>query len=82
MNYGLTGLELASSRWADHRSRNCANRAAGLYDVRLRFVLFVVDIDECATEICDQGCENQQGSYRCFCNQGYRNRSDSKCLGE
>ena len=82
MNYCLTGLELASPRWADHRSRNCVNRAAGLYDVRLRFVLFVVDIDECATEICDQGCENQQGSYRCFCNQGYRNKSDSKCLGE
>ena len=31
--------------------------------------------------MCDQGCENKEGSYRCFCFQGYRFISDSQCLG-
>ena len=46
------------------------------------FLSAVSDIDECATRVCDQGCENNEGSYRCFCYQGYRYISDNECLGE
>lgn len=40
------------------------------------------DVDECATGVCDQGCENTNGSYRCFCYQGYRLVSKDRCVGE
>ena len=54
------------------------------FQVLVKFVYFLTfpDIDECATGECDQGCENNEGSYRCFCFQGYRFISDSQCVGE
>lgn len=50
--------------------------------VKFVYLLIFLDIDECATGVCDQGCENNEGSYRCFCFQGYRFISNSQCLGE
>ena len=36
-------------------------------------VLFVIDIDECATDAnnCSQVCMNELGTFRCDCNPGY-----------
>ena len=42
----------------------------------------LTDIDECGTRLCDHGCENTEGGYRCFCFQGYRYVSDNQCVGE
>uniref|UniRef100_A0A8C4QZA0 C-type lectin domain-containing protein n=1 Tax=Eptatretus burgeri TaxID=7764 RepID=A0A8C4QZA0_EPTBU len=29
------------------------------------------DIDECESSLCDQGCKNSVGSFRCFCRDGF-----------
>lgn len=42
-------------------------------------------MDECADRdlnICEQGCENVDGSYRCLCNDGFiRNSLLKQCEG-
>ena len=43
------------------------------------------DIDECTTGIeqCDQRCENNVGSYTCFCDSGFILNVDGyRCDGE
>ena len=43
------------------------------------------DIDECSegTDHCSQNCQNTIGSYRCFCNTGYRLNTDGvTCNGQ
>lgn len=43
----------------------------------------LIDIDECSgNHGCAGSCENLQGTYRCFCQQGYRLDADQKsCIG-
>jgi len=37
------------------------------------------DVDECAHYgICDQRCENLKGSYRCYCDAGYKLQDDKR----
>ena len=38
------------------------------------------DIDECATNSggCSQGCNNTDGSFHCFCNNGYELSDDGR----
>ena len=46
--------------------------------------MFVTDIDECQddTDLCQQGCINTNGSYDCFCLNGYLLASDDySCQG-
>ena len=48
------------------------------------FMLFFIDIDECATDNgdCSQVCVNKPGSYECKCNAGYVLADDMKtCTG-
>ena len=37
-----------------------------------------VDIDECSTRVaeCEQNCHNNDGSYTCSCNSGYKLADD------
>lgn len=41
------------------------------------------DIDECELDrdLCDQICENTDGSYFCTCMDGYQLVEDSQCQG-
>lgn len=46
-------------------------------------VLTFVDINECSEMApCSQGCENMNGSYKCYCLQGYRLGTGNTCLGK
>nr|WRY74151.1 vitellogenin receptor 3 [Athetis dissimilis] len=36
------------------------------------------DVDECAQEVCSQGCINVVGSFLCSCHHGYDRRSDRR----
>ena len=42
------------------------------------FLTHCTDIDECATQVdeCEQNCHNNNGSYRCSCNAGYKLNDD------
>ncbi|XP_068198494.1 thrombomodulin [Antennarius striatus] len=39
-----------------------------------------LDIDECASDYCDQDCENTFGSYVCSCSPGYTLVKEYKCV--
>lgn len=39
-----------------------------------------IDMDECFSFFCDQGCENTYGSYVCMCNPGYTLDEQNKCV--
>lgn len=41
--------------------------------------VFCLDIDECSSGHCDQGCANTFGSYVCICNPGFTLVSQYKC---
>ncbi|KAG8011094.1 Thrombomodulin [Nibea albiflora] len=41
--------------------------------------MFCIDIDECASNYCDQGCINTFGSYVCSCTPGYTLIKGYKC---
>ena len=42
-----------------------------------------VDINECSEMApCSQGCENTNGSYKCYCLQGYRLGIGDTCIGK
>lgn len=46
--------------------------------------IFLTDIDECAVDNggCEGQCVNRQGSYQCFCSEGFRLASNGKkCIG-
>lgn len=46
-------------------------------------VLTFVDINECSEMApCSQGCENMNGSYKCYCLQGYHLGTGNTCLGK
>ncbi len=59
--------------------------AANQQPARIQYT--VVDRNECEwiPEICGSSqsatCENEAGSYKCSCNQGYRLTSYGKCTG-
>ena len=38
-----------------------------------------LDIDDCASNPCDQICKNEVGNYSCQCNAGYRLQGRSTC---
>lgn len=41
----------------------------------------LIDIDECKNQempVCDQLCLNEQGSYRCACQEGYQLSADGR----
>ena len=39
----------------------------------------IVDIDECKDYgVCDQKCQNTEGSYKCLCMDGYKLQSNKK----
>ena len=44
----------------------------------------LVDIDECEANamLCDQVCENTDGSFACACLEGYQMTTDGMCQGE
>ncbi|KAI7799853.1 thrombomodulin [Triplophysa rosa] len=39
-----------------------------------------VDIDECDSGSCDQGCENTPGSFACSCSEGFRLLENGMCV--
>lgn len=41
---------------------------------------FCLDIDECDSNFCDQGCENTFGSYVCTCNPGFTLVGQVRCV--
>lgn len=48
--------------------------------VIFRYCFVFIDIDECklGTGNCEQRCENNDGSYSCFCHLGYRINDDRR----
>eukprot|EP00794_Sanderia_malayensis_P006969 gene6969-7754_t len=38
--------------------------------------------NECAENICSQGCQNLEGGYRCYCQKGYRLASDGRTCND
>ena len=44
--------------------------------------MLFLDIDECSSNVCSDGCENSEGSYRCLCPRGKVLGTDRKnCHG-
>ncbi|KAA8583432.1 hypothetical protein FQN60_015978 [Etheostoma spectabile] len=39
-----------------------------------------IDIDECSSSYCDQGCKNTFGSYVCTCSAGYKLVEEFRCV--
>ena len=57
------------------------------YDVKrsILYVIFIVDIDECAQGIsnCEQVCTNSDGAFNCSCFSGFVLHTNShSCSGE
>ncbi|XP_031151354.1 thrombomodulin-like isoform X1 [Sander lucioperca] len=41
---------------------------------------FCIDLDECSSDNCDQGCKNTFGSYVCTCYAGYKLVEEFRCV--
>ena len=69
--------------WKDN---NClTGKALSLAGIVEKFSNIILDINECieGTHLCEESCENTNGSYTCICNDKNRILANDKmnCLG-
>ena len=41
-------------------------------------MLYCIDINECELGVCDQNCNNTDGSFTCSCEEGYTMNTDNR----
>ena len=41
-------------------------------------MLYCIDINECELGVCDQNCNNTNGSFTCSCEEGYNMNTDNR----
>jgi len=58
------------------------NPESVLEDVWFLLLIYHLDINECITgHLCQQNCNNTEGSYQCYCNSTYT-ANGTRCIGQ